>query len=164
MNPASFISVFTEPFVIGKIKYDFLKTYVYILLVHKMNHALVGHKITVFKEQKQNNMNFTLKLNSMNIYCKSMWLLLLLFRCKFRNARLHLGKGHSHIIFTTKFVPFISFNIYQPGKELLQRYVVTNSEYLKGFLSNKRIWYHWVTPKRLGIHFYPNNMEYDAQW
>ena len=26
LNPASFISAFTEPFVIGKIKYDFLKT------------------------------------------------------------------------------------------------------------------------------------------
>ena len=26
LNPASFISAFTEPFVIGKIKYDFFKT------------------------------------------------------------------------------------------------------------------------------------------
>ena len=37
-----------------------------------MNHASVAHKITVFKEQNQQNMNFTQKHNSMNIYCKSM--------------------------------------------------------------------------------------------
>ena len=29
-----------------------------MLLVHKMNHASVAHKITVFKEQNQQNMNF----------------------------------------------------------------------------------------------------------
>ena len=74
-----------------------------------MNHASVAHKITVFKEQNQQNMNFTQKHNSMNIYSKSMWFLLLLFRYKFRNVRLHLGKSHSHIIFATKSVPFISF-------------------------------------------------------
>ena len=39
-----------------------------MLLVHKMNHASVAHKITVFKEQNQQNMNFTKKNNSMNIY------------------------------------------------------------------------------------------------
>ena len=46
-NPASYISAFTEPFVIGKVKYDFFKTKVYILLVHKMKYASVAHKITV---------------------------------------------------------------------------------------------------------------------
>ena len=40
-----------------------------------MNHASAAHKITVFKEQNQQNMNFTQKHNSMNIYCKSMVLL-----------------------------------------------------------------------------------------
>jgi len=43
LNPASFISALAEPFVIGKIKSDFFKTWVYILLVHKMNHASVLH-------------------------------------------------------------------------------------------------------------------------
>ena len=64
-------------------------------------------------------MHFTQKPNPMNIFRKSMWLLLLLFRYKFRNARLHHGKCQSHIIFAAKSVPFISFNIYQG-------YVVTN--------------------------------------
>ena len=32
-----------------------------------MNHASVARKITVFKEQNQQNMNFTQKHNSMNI-------------------------------------------------------------------------------------------------
>ena len=50
LNPVSFISTFTEPFVIEKIKYDFFKTLIYILLVHRMNHASPAHKITVFKE------------------------------------------------------------------------------------------------------------------
>ena len=68
----------------------------------------------------------TPKHNSMNIYCKSMWLLLLPFRYKFRNARLHLGKCHSHIIFATKSVPFFSFHVYHPEKDCSQRYVVTN--------------------------------------
>ena len=53
-----------------------------------------------------------------------MWLLLLFFRYKIRNARLHLGKCHSHIIFPTKSVPFISFNVYQPRKGLLAK--ITN--------------------------------------
>ena len=44
LNPASFTGAFTEPFEIGKILYDFFKTQVYILLVHKMNHASVAHK------------------------------------------------------------------------------------------------------------------------
>ena len=61
LNTASFISAFTEPFVIGKIKYDFFKTYVYILLVHKMNHASVAHKITVFKEQNTTKHEFHTK-------------------------------------------------------------------------------------------------------
>ena len=56
-----------------------LKHKVYILLVHKMNHASVAHKITVFKEQNQQNMNFTQKQNSMNFYCKSMWKIVLEF-------------------------------------------------------------------------------------
>ena len=58
LNPTSFISAFTEPFVIGKIIYDFFKTWVYILLVHKNNHVSVAHKIIVFKEQNQETMNF----------------------------------------------------------------------------------------------------------
>ena len=38
----------TEPFVIGKIKYNFFEfKYRYVLLVHKMNHASVAHQITV---------------------------------------------------------------------------------------------------------------------
>ena len=31
LNPASFISAFTEPVVIGKIKYDFFKTGIYFI-------------------------------------------------------------------------------------------------------------------------------------
>ena len=58
LDPASVISAFTGPFVIGKIKYDFFKTQVYILLVHKMNHASVAHKITVFKEQRATKHEF----------------------------------------------------------------------------------------------------------
>ena len=34
LNPASFISAFTEPFVIGKIKYDFFKTYFLCSFIH----------------------------------------------------------------------------------------------------------------------------------
>ena len=34
LNPASFISAFTEPFVIGKIKYDFFKTYFICSFIH----------------------------------------------------------------------------------------------------------------------------------
>ena len=34
-----------------------------MLLVHKINHASVAHKITMFKEQNQQNMNFTQKHN-----------------------------------------------------------------------------------------------------
>lgn len=94
-------------------------------------------------------MNFTQNHNSMNIYCKSMWLLLLPFRYKFRNARLHLGKCHSHIIFATKSVPFLSFHVYHPRKGLLAKIRCNKRcEYLKGFLSNKRVWYDLVTPKR----------------
>ena len=100
-----------------------------------MNHAPVAHKITVFKEQNKQNMNLIQKHNSMNIYRKSMRLLLLLFRYKFRNMRLHLGKCHSHILFETKSVPFISFNIYQPRKRLLAKIRCNKRiEYLKGFL------------------------------
>ena len=32
-----------------------------------MNHVSVAHKITVFKEQNQQNMHFTQKHNSMNV-------------------------------------------------------------------------------------------------
>jgi len=63
LNPASFISALAEPFGIGKIKYDSFKTLIYILWVHKMNHASVLHKITVFKQQNKLNMNSTQKLN-----------------------------------------------------------------------------------------------------
>ena len=34
LNPASFISAFTEPFVIGKIKYDFFKSYFLYSFIH----------------------------------------------------------------------------------------------------------------------------------
>ena len=44
-----------------------------------MNHASIAHKITVFKEQNQQNMNFTQKHNSVNIYCKSMLKIVLEF-------------------------------------------------------------------------------------
>ena len=47
--------------LIGKIKYDFFKTQVYISLVHKMNHALVAHKITVFKENPPTKHEFLKK-------------------------------------------------------------------------------------------------------
>ena len=55
-----------------------------------------------------------------------MWLLLLPQCDNFRNARLHLRKCHSHIIFATKFVPFLRFDVYQHRKDCSQRYVVTN--------------------------------------
>lgn len=114
-----------------------------------MNHASVAHKITVSKEQNQQNMNVTQKHNSKNIYCKSMWLLLLPFRDKFSNARIHLGKCHSHIIFATKSVPFLHFYVHHPRKGLLAQIRCNKrNEYLKGFLSNKRVRYDLVTPKR----------------
>ena len=59
--------------------------------------------------------------NSMNIYCIPVWYLLWLFRYKFRNALLHLGNCDSHIISATKYVPFISFNIYQHQKGLFAK-------------------------------------------
>jgi len=89
-----------------------------------MNHASVLQKITVFKEQNQQNVNFTQKHNSMNIYSKSMWRLLLPFRYKFRNAQLHLGKCHSHIIILQQSVPYLNFHIYHPRKGLERRKMV----------------------------------------
>ena len=85
----------------------------------------------------------------MNIYCKSVWLLLLPFRDQFRNARLHLGKCHSHVIFATKSVPFLRFHVQHPRKWLLAK-ICCNKRYenLQSFLSNNRVRYHLLTPKR----------------
>ena len=58
------------------------------LLVHKINHASVAHKITVFKEQNKQNMNFTQKHNLMNIYCKSMLKIVLEFLTSAERLRL----------------------------------------------------------------------------
>ena len=68
---------------------------------------------------------------------------------KFRNTLLHLSKCHSQIIFATKSVPFISFNIYQPRNWLFAKIRCNKRcEYLEGFLSSKRVGYDLVTPKR----------------
>ena len=72
-----------------------------------------------------------------------------IFRYLFRNRCLHLGMCISHIIFATISIRFISFNIYQSRTGLLgnircnKRY-----EYLNSFLSSKRVWHDFVTPKR----------------
>ena len=65
LNPKGSIRAFIEPFVFGKIKCDFflqvqyLCIHLHIVLVHKLYLALFAHKITVFKEQNEQNMNFT---------------------------------------------------------------------------------------------------------
>jgi len=71
----------------------------FIQLVHRMNHASVLHRITVFKEQKEQNMNFTQKHNLMNIYSKSMWLLLMPFRYKFRNCATLVSFSQNKVCF-----------------------------------------------------------------
>lgn len=107
-----------------------------------MNHDSIEQKITLFKEQNKENMTFTQKQKhkSMNIYCKSMWHLLLPLRDKFRNARLHIGKCQSHIIFTTKSIRFRFM--------LTKIHCNKQNEYLKGFLSNKMAHYNMVTLER----------------
>lgn len=75
--------------------------------------------------------------------------LLLLFRNKFRNSRLHLCKWHSYIIFAAKSVPFLRFHAYHARKGLLAKIRCDERyEYLTGFLTNKRIRNDLVTPKR----------------
>ena len=46
---------------------------------------------------------------------------------------------HSRIIFTTKVYSFLSFHVHNLENDCLQRRVVTNDVFLKGFLSNKSI-------------------------
>lgn len=58
-EPYKFHPCIHRTLLIGKIKYDFFKAKVYVIIAHTMNHAPVAHKITVFKEQKQRNINFT---------------------------------------------------------------------------------------------------------
>jgi len=95
LNPASFIRASAEPFVIRKVKYDFFKIKVCILLVHK-------------------NVNFTRKHNLMNIDCKSMRLLLLPYRYEFRKARRHLGIVPLSYHFCNK----VSFHVCHPRKRI----------------------------------------------
>jgi len=53
--------------------------------------------------------------------------------------------------FRNKVCSFISFNIFQLLKQLLTKIRYNKRcEYLKGFLSSKRVWYHLVTPKKFG--------------
>ena len=100
------------------------------------------------KKENEQNMNSTEKHNSINIYYKSKRFMLLHFRNHCRNAWLHLGKCHSHVIFATKSVPFFSFYVYHRRKRLLAKIRCNKRyKYLKGFLSKKRVSYDLVTPK-----------------
>ena len=101
------------------------------------------HTKSMCSKNKTNHKNQQ-KHNSMTIYCKSMWLLLLPFRYKFGNARLHLGKCHFHIIFATKSVPFLNFIVYYRKGLLAQIRCNKQFEYLKG----NKVWYDLVTPNR----------------
>lgn len=74
----------------------------------------------------------------MNIYCKSMWPLMLPFRDKFRNAQLHLDKCHSPI-FTIKSV---HFHVYHPRKGLFTKiHCSKRYEYLRDIFSKKNYFY-----------------------
>jgi hypothetical protein len=69
LNPTSFICAFTEPFLTGKIKYDFFQIQnIGIYFTGAQNEPCIN--ITVFKEQNHQNMIFTQKQKH-NIYCKS---------------------------------------------------------------------------------------------
>lgn len=78
-----------------------------------MNHASIAHKIVVFKKQNKQNK----KPNSMNIYFKST----LPSSHTFRNAELHHGKSHSHIILTKEIYSFCHLNVYHHQKGLLAK-------------------------------------------
>lgn len=80
---------------------------------------------------------------SITIYYKSLWLLLLLFRYKFRNARLYLHKGHSRIIFTAKSVTICSFyancnQLWPSGNDF--------NENSHGILTSAEPWQNQQTP------------------
>ena len=105
---------------------------------------LLHIKLYYSKKQNQQNMNYTQKHNSINIYDKSMRLMLSHFGNNSKNARLHFGKAHGN-----KFYSFFCFYIYHLRKGLLAKIRCNKLyEYLKGFLSKKRVSYDLVTPKR----------------
>ena len=96
------------------------------------------------KKQNQQNMNYTQKQNSMNIYDISMRFMLLHFGNNSKNARLHFGKAHGN-----KVCSFFCFCVYHLRKGLLAKIRCNKRyEYLKGFLSKKSVSYDLVTPKR----------------
>ena len=124
----------TEPFLkIQKISINELEP--------KANYASVEHKIMLFKETNQQNMNYTQKHHSINIYDKSIHLMLLHFGNNSKNARLHFGKAHGK-----KVCSFFLFLCLPSSKRTACK--DKPYEYLKGFLSKKKVSYDLVTPKR----------------
>ena len=110
----------------------------------KVNYASVAHKIILFKETKPKNMSCTQKHNSINIYDKSIRLMLMHFGNHSKNARVHFGKAHGN-----KICSFFLFLCVPTSKRIACKEGCDKLyEYLESFLSKKKVSYDLATPKR----------------
>lgn len=105
-------------------------------MLHLHTKSVFNKMCTVFRAKKWKHISVF-----KHVYYKKI-LLLLPFRDSFRDARLHLSKYPSHIIFASKYVYFFRFHIYYHQKGLfakIRSYFVTNSVSIsKDFLAIRR--------------------------